>query len=251
MTAFALVLLFAVHATLVKCPLPPLPATALPGMITHIFAIATPSNLVKLVRQSSTDSTPGCAIYQNPFLAPHPTTPAGVVMLVSEVANIILASSVLASAQGSGVQGSSADSESATGLSQNAISNMFEAGFEKVQANQTQSLVARPIADDHHRLYDIKHGKQVWEDANRMVVRWWSELMGDSNIQDSVYARRGSLFTFGGDHDEEVELCVAVLVRPPRCLSLTIAPPEHALTASGRERFRPAGKIETAIVGKV
>jgi phosphatidylinositol 4-kinase len=199
MTAFALVLLFAVHATLVKCPLPPLPATALPGLITHIFAIATPSNS-------------GCAIYQNPFLAPHPTTPAGVVMLVSEVANIILASSVLASAQGSGVQGSSADSQSATGLSQNAISNMFDAGFEKVQANQTQSLVARPIVDDHHRLYDIKHGKQAWEDANRMVVRWWSELMGDTNIQDSVYARRGSLFTFGGDHDEEVELCVAVLV---------------------------------------
>lgn len=197
------------------------------------MAIAAPTNLVKLVRQSSAHSTPGYAVHPNPFTATHPSSPAGVVMVVSEIANIILASFILPSSQPD--HRKFAHSPDVTDV--RAVFASEDSEWPKVLADQMTQLESGPVQDGDRVLFASQTGREVWEEADGLAVRWWSELMGTGESVDNLHPRRGSLFTFGGDPDEEVELCVAVLVSNElRKESLpSIASNEYARAPSGRK----------------
>jgi phosphatidylinositol 4-kinase len=209
--AFPVVLLTAFHAILSRCPLPPISATLLPPILEHLIAMSTPSILVKLVHHSFQHSSPSYNSRLDPFTAAHPTTPGGVVMLITESVNILLASSLLPTVRPKRPPFTHSFDQ-ATGLED-----------ETLQARHVGLLVNEALSSKAHaRLHASSDGAKVLQAASAMALRSWGECMGGTGgVEES--SRRDSLFTLGGGiQDEEIELGVAILVSWLCFLSLVI-----------------------------
>lgn len=196
--AFPLVLLGSLHATLSFCPLPPIAHAYLPRFVNHLVSIASPSNLVKLVqRHTSRHSTPAAPAPLGAFIAPHPSTPGGVVTQVAETLNILLATALLPTAEPHPSPFTSQDGDRP----------------EHLQAIQTKMLVEETfVVGKENKLYSTSEGFEALGAVDKSAVRWWSELMDGGEVDGTESGRRGSLFAMGGSpQDEEVELSVAVL----------------------------------------
>lgn len=174
------------------------------------MTIATTSHLVKMVRQTSgsTNSTPGHpAGYSNPFIAPHPHTPAGVVILVAEIMNLLLSSALLSPNE--------PDQRVFAKLAEVLphVPSVDEHGIPHVPAEQTGHFVDGPLASGPgEKFVTVPGGQDVLEETERRALRWWSEVMGPGDSYNEE-GRKGSLFSVGGgEPDEEVELSVAILV---------------------------------------
>jgi len=212
---FPLVLLTAMHSTLSCCALPAIPPAILSGLIHHALNIASPANLVKLVRPSSSrDSSPGRVHRSDPFVATHPESPGAVVMIVAEIINILLAGSLLAPVE--------PHHRNFVTMSQSGRSSYSASLDERdhqlqLQAEQTKRLIDEPLdAPATKKLCGTSQGQGVLDEAGKVALRWWTELGNQPVEQETDEGnRRGSVFgTLGGTvPDEEIELNVAVLVR--------------------------------------
>ena len=202
------------------------------------MSIATPPNLVKLLHHSSSHNTPGMAERPDPYSAPRPLTPGGVVMLVSEIANIILAGTLLPP-----------PTVKQRPFAAQSTSMPYHVEKEElhhpqtVQASHMARLLAQPIVDlSERRLSSTNGGVPALEGTQKAAARWLNELMESSTdvMTATDLGRRGSLFSIGpGGIDEEIELTVAVLVSTyPQgnvlALMTLAASLEYAHSASGR-----------------
>ncbi|RXK35906.1 phosphatidylinositol 4-kinase [Tremella mesenterica] len=197
---FPLVLLTSIHSVLSRCPLPGIPTQLLPTLMDKTLLIAGPANLVKLLRYGSNPNTP--AEYRlSPFTPPHPQTPGAVVLLISEIMGIFLATALLP----------------LTTPHQHDFARQIEiqnlahsAGKSPVLSQQIESLIREEINQDAYRLSASEYGEETLGNAKAMAMRWWSELMGVG--EGTGITRRNSVFNMGGvEHDEEIDLRVSVL----------------------------------------
>nr|XP_018260847.1 phosphatidylinositol 4-kinase [Kwoniella dejecticola CBS 10117]OBR83005.1 phosphatidylinositol 4-kinase [Kwoniella dejecticola CBS 10117] len=209
---FPLVLLHCMSSVVSHCPLPPFPTSTVASIVKTLIAIASPGKLIKLVHQpSSATSTPHIRPpTTTPFTAPHPITPSGVVMTVTEIMNVLLATSLLPYPNIEQKQKAFAHQ---AGGCHNQYSSLY--GQEKsgsISKIQTNQLVDAGIATDNvQRLSSRADDHAVLDEAIRIALRWWTDLVGGSSFVEEPYSRRGSLFSIGGQQDEEVELMVSVL----------------------------------------
>ncbi|WVQ84613.1 hypothetical protein IAT38_006768 [Cryptococcus sp. DSM 104549] len=212
---FSLVLLNSLHSVITHCPLPPFPTAVVTRLISSLLALSSPPNLIKLVRKSaSASSTPRYhPVKTSPFVAPHPAAPGGVVMLVAEIVAILLATVVLTYPDATKNQKAFAHHLSGHHFPFAQIHADDEAPH--IVASQTSSLVAAPVNTDNVELLSATmEGLAVLDDAEKMALRWWSDLMGGAAMEtDRSLLRRGSLFSIGGaeQQEEEAEMTVAVL----------------------------------------
>jgi phosphatidylinositol 4-kinase len=207
--AFPLVVLAAVKATMGQCPLPPLSPNRLPSMLSHVLAIAAPANLVKMVRHnSSSHSTPAQVSHNNHFTAPRPSTPGGVVTLVAEIANILLAGSLLP-------EGEHSFARTAEKPHDTFSSSQAETRMSQMQANRISLLMGQQPGTEHQRrLCATGTGATALVEAEKIALRWWTESSGDiADMEGEESGRRNSLFSLGGRmQDEGDDLSVAILV---------------------------------------
>lgn len=187
--AFPLVLLQAAHSVLSSCPLPPLKSAAI---LPEVLAVASSSNLVKLLNHSprADQFTAGC-----------PYTPGGVVMLVSEMLNIFLTASLLPPVR----------------PDQTPFATSRSLGeSETVQASHTERLLLEALPAGVERLSQSASGRTILQDVEQEATKWLGEIMEPIAVSESPIVdagRRDSLFSIGGGaFDEEVELTVTVLV---------------------------------------
>jgi phosphatidylinositol 4-kinase len=182
MAAFPLIFLQSVHSVLSDCALPHLPIKALPNLIASLLDIASPNNLVKLLQYAPSAES---------FIASHPTTPGGVVMLVSEILNILLTSTLLP----------------ATVPTQSSFAH--DAVHGTVQSDHVGRLLETPL-ESSRQLYNTRDGVGALTEAQKAGARWLGDVM--EPMTDARHdARRDSLFSVGAP-DEESEITVAVLV---------------------------------------
>lgn len=138
-------------------------------------------------------------------MSSHPHTPSEVVIVVTEIANIVLASAILpfeAVQQDVFVRPLETPSFSSRDITY-------------VPAKQIRSLLSSPIEPGRTKLNNESEGRQIMEETGKMALRWWTELQGlglDAHTSDSGLHHRDSLFSIGAGGDEEVELSVAILV---------------------------------------
>ena len=196
--------------------MPPLSISLLRSILANVFSIAEPANLVKMLRRnSSSHSTPAHTRPNSPFTAPHPATPGGVVMLVAEIANILLAGNLLPEVQ----PHQHAFARFAGPIHDSFPSSHGETSPYHVQAVQISQLVKWQCSTGpEKRLSSTETGTSLLQEAEKTALRWWSELVGGGSEVDGeepASARKNSLFHLSGSiHDEEVELSVAVIVSP-------------------------------------
>ena len=208
-TAFSLVLLNSFHSVLANCPVPPLSTERLSLILTRLLNIASPSNLVKLLHRSSSQSSPENPSGHNPFVAPHPSTPGGVVILVSEIANVLLAGALLA-----------ADKPEHRPFAHTPPSSAHLAydDFQgSVISHQMEQLIANPLALAADTKLFTNKDTSAADELAKSAVRWWNEVTRPARETDGdgagEFERRDSLFTLGGGIlDEEVEITVSLLV---------------------------------------
>ena len=191
--AFPLVLLNSVHAVLTTCPIPHLSPALLPRYIFALLEIASPPNLVKLLRHGSASGTPRTDDDQ-----PSTSTPSGTVMLVSEIVNVFLTTALLPQ-----IQPDQSAFASPFGLAEST---------NPVPAEQTRKLLEKKVtADPSQLLSSSDQGLHALKDAEAAGARWLSELIDPDLLHEYAGSRRSSLFSITGVVDEEVELTVTVL----------------------------------------
>ncbi|KAK6909388.1 hypothetical protein I203_103405 [Kwoniella mangroviensis CBS 8507] len=210
---FPLVLLHSLHSVISRCPLPPFPTRTIASIVKSLLSIASPGNLIKLVHQpTSAASTPHIRMPPTtPFTAPHPITPSGVVMEVTEIMNVLLSTPLLPYPNVGEYQNAFAHQ---SGAYHHPFSPIYgQEGNEHILKKQTKQLVDNALVmDDIKRLSTDEKDHAVLDQATKMALRWWTDLVGGSSIvEEFPYSRRGSLLSIGGQPDEEVELMVSVL----------------------------------------
>ncbi|OCF44647.1 phosphatidylinositol 4-kinase [Kwoniella heveanensis CBS 569] len=212
---FPLVLLQCIDSVISHCPLPPLSPQLTTALISSLLDIASSSNLIKLIRHSSSGpATPRLHIpTSTPFTAPHPVTPSGVVQQVTEILNVILGSALLPFAN-------PAANQRAFALQLGAHQFPFLQIYGKcsnphIAEDHIKSLIDAPLDPDQiQTLIATDESRAILDEAERVALRWWSDLMGGVSLMedDPVYSRRGSIFSIGrSEQDEDIELSVAVL----------------------------------------
>ena len=189
-------LLQSVHSVLSTCPLPHLSKAFSYRSLETLRLIGSSENIVKLVQYNPTS---------DPYTAPHPVTPGGVVMLVSEIANVILTGSLLPA-----TSVDQAPFARACGLAE---------VIDTVQADHIRRLLAEPLgAGEQYRLGLTGQGETGLKALEQEATRWLADIM-EPVVDDRAADRRDSLFTLGGAAvDEEVELTVTVLVSRKLCI---------------------------------
>ncbi|WRT70200.1 uncharacterized protein IL334_007194 [Kwoniella shivajii] len=211
---FPLVILQCLHSVIVSCPLPPFLNSTISSLIRSLLSVSSSSNLIKLFRNSSSaTSTPHIRPPPaTPFTAPHPTSPSGVVMSVTEIINILLATTLLPYPDPNGSQHAFAYQ---LGAYHHPFSHNYNRQHDSDQIAREQStqLINTPLAvDGIERLSASVEGQNVVEEAGKAALRWWTDLVGGSSlVEESLYARRGSLLSIGGEQDEEIDLMVSIL----------------------------------------
>lgn len=168
---------------------------------------------MKLVRQSSSAaSTPHLRPTKNsPFLAQYPSSPVAVVMLVTEAITALLGNSLFSQPSVDEVQ--KAFVKHSDQVNSSFLPNSEPSVPRPVLKHQISQLVSSPV--EGHSLSSTSEGRAVLAEADRMSLRWWSDLMGSTyaDTERELPGRRGNLFTHGrNEPEEEVDLTVAVLV---------------------------------------
>lgn len=200
---FPLVILKSVHSVLSTCVLPSLPLEKLSKAVAHLNEFASPANLVKFVRRSNSHHSPASHQHFDPRSPCQPQSPGEVVMIVSEVINVLLAGALLPDVvpdQGASISGGTSSVRS-------------------IQAQQIKLLLAEPLPQDRDRqLSSTATGNNVLQDLALTALRWWDDLTDPRSDGASAFdgGRQNSLLSMGdGNGDEEIELTVAVLVGCP------------------------------------
>ncbi|KJE03847.1 phosphatidylinositol 4-kinase [Cryptococcus gattii NT-10] len=211
-TTFPLVLLNSVHSVITNCPLPPFSTSIIARLVSAFLPISSPKFLVKLVRQSSSAaSTPHLRPTKNsPFLAQYPSSPVAVVMLVTEAITALLGNALFSQPSVDEVQ--KAFVKHSDQVNSSFLPNSEPSGSRPVLKHQISQLVSSPV--EGHSLSSTSEGRAVLAEADRMSLRWWSDLMGSTyaDTERELPGRRGNLFTHGrNEPEEEVDLTVAVL----------------------------------------
>ncbi|KAL1412783.1 Phosphatidylinositol 4-kinase stt4 [Vanrija albida] len=197
---FSGVVLATIHAVLSHVPLPALPASVVARILTAVTTIGTPDNLAKAVREASA-SSPAPPLAPAFNTAPHPTTPAGVALLVSEICNILLARVLTPTPE----------------ITQSVFVNehqpaSLDSQSSSVWKNQTKALLAEPVEQSF--LEADPEGKPALEEAGRLALRWWADLNdneGDTSPTSGIRNRYSRLTVNDGQAEDEVYLTVAVL----------------------------------------
>jgi phosphatidylinositol 4-kinase len=200
---FAGVVLAAVHTVLSHVPLPGIPPAVTCRILSAVIVLGSPANLIRAVREASGTQSP---VLMPPEWnsAPHPTSPQAVALLVTEIANIILARSLTPVPE---LQQSAFVHESVTHVPEVEVSPVWTA--------QTDSLLADPAADSP--LTDVPQAESVLDEAGKLALLWWNELNESSESPGSGFTsssmdRRSTILSVTGHQtDEEVYLTVAVL----------------------------------------
>ena len=208
-----LVILASLHATLTRCPLPPLPAAFTLTFISHLLDIAAPENLVKLLNPTSSSSTPGNAP-SGESSAIDQLSPSTAILLVSELSNILLASATLPAIEPR--QRLFARGPEITDIQ----SVLFPASIkddncQSVFSDQITQMLDLATSRRDAPLTASDEGRAVVQRAEEMSSCWWTEIMGHRNWDGDRQEKSEGTFTFFSEieHEEEVQLSVAVLVR--------------------------------------
>jgi phosphatidylinositol 4-kinase len=146
-------------------------------------------------------------------------------MLVSEIANVILAGTLLP----------------ATSVDQTPFArpSCLADVTDTVQADHIRRLLAESLgAGEQHRLGLTGQGETGLKALEQEATRWLADIM-EPMVDDRAADRRDSLFTLGGAAaDEEVELTVTVLVSSIRHAK-TQAHRQHLLNMLSLHRMEP------------
>lgn len=194
---FSGVVLTSIHAVLSHVSLPTLPPIVVTRLLAAVVSLGSPTNLIKAVREAYTE---GHAPSHSRFnTAPHPTTPLAVAVLVTEVANIVLARAL------------TSDPEiSQQSFNRESIS--CDAEFSPVWKSQTNALLAEPVLAAG--IIDVANGEATVAAADQLALLWWNELNDPEPVQafpTNPMDRRGTLAVSGVHTDEEIYLAVSVL----------------------------------------
>lgn len=201
---FAGAILTCVHSVLSHVPLPRLPTPVVARILSAVIQLGTPTNLVKAVREASSPNTPA---FNHPAFntAPYPGCPSAVAVLVTEIANVVLASAVLMPAE---VDHAAFASEPEAILPEGTVSTVW--------GNQTKALLAEPAMEID--LDSFPEGQDALDAASELAAAWWKEL---NDLDPSGFtagtgvADRRTAMHNGGINDmqseEDVYLTVSVL----------------------------------------
>ena len=162
-----------------------------PEIASQLLAIASSTNLLKLLNYIP---------LVEPFVAPHPLTPGGVVMLVSEMTNIFLTSTLLIPLEPKQAP---------------FATTRAEEGDDTVQAEHMRRLLAEPLTGIEERQFShTTAGAATLKNIQSEARKWLADVLEPVSVSDQDGApRRGSLFVMGGGaFDEEIELTVTILV---------------------------------------
>lgn len=200
---FSGAILTCVHSVLSHVPLPPLPTPVTARVVSAVIQLGTPTNLVKAVREAASPSTPA---FNHPAFntAPYPTCPSSVALLVTEIANVVLASAVLLPPQ----------------VNHAAFASEPEATFpdgsvpSTVWRDQTKALLAEPAMEID--LDTFPEGQQALDAASSLATEWWKELNDHDpsgfTAGTGVVDRRTTMHSINDiQSEEEVYLTVSVL----------------------------------------
>ncbi|BEJ13679.1 hypothetical protein CspHIS471_0308530 [Cutaneotrichosporon sp. HIS471] len=186
---FAGVIVSAVHTVLSHVPLPSLPSPVTAHILSAVVAIGQPAAVNNAVQEGARSYTPAFNT------APHPATPAGAALLVTEIANMVLARALSPVTE---VDQAAFASETYTLSKEDNLTS-------PVWKSQTQALLADPVEDD--QLSELAEGVEALDAANKFALLWWTELM---EPEGSGFA--GTSHMFGAhDSDDDVYMTVAVL----------------------------------------
>lgn len=191
---FAGVIVTAVHSVLSHVPLPALPAGVTAHVLTAVVNVGSPSSINKTVEQAVRSGSAQAVTFNT---APHPSSPSGAALLVTEIANIVLARSLSPVTE---VDQAAFASETYTICTEDTVAS-------PVWKSQTQSLLAEPVVNDG--LSDLPAGVDALQNASKFALLWWNELMEPEGAGFTSTTMRTSLGVH--DPDEEVYLTVAVL----------------------------------------
>ncbi|GMK56681.1 hypothetical protein CspeluHIS016_0305210 [Cutaneotrichosporon spelunceum] len=180
---FAGVIVTTVHTVLSHVPLPALPPPVTAHLLSAVVTLGQPSAVSSAVKAGAQKYTPAFNT------APHPQTAASTALLVTEIANIVLARALSPVTE---VEHGAFTSEPYTMPKEDNLTS-------PVWKSQTEALLADPVEDD--RLSDISVGVDALDAADKFALRWWRELMEPE----------GSGFAGCYDSDDDVYLTVAVL----------------------------------------
>lgn len=201
---FAGVVLAAVHSVLSHVPLPGIPPAVTCRILSAVISLGSPANLVRAVREASGSQSP-IILHHEWNSAPHPTSPQAVALLVTEIANIILARSL-----------TPVPELQQTAFVEESVSVHGPDGeVSPVWTAQTDSLLAEQAVDSP--LTDVPESEAVLDEAGKLALLWWNELNDPSEGPGSGFTtssadRRSTILSVTGHQtDEEVYLTVAVL----------------------------------------
>lgn len=188
---FAGVIVTTVHSVLSHVPLPSLPAAVTAHLLGAVVTVGSPSSINKSVQEAVRSGIGHAPTFNT---APHPSSASGVALLVTEIANIVLARSLSPVTE---IEQCAFASETYSTSQEDVASPVWKA--------QTQALLAEPVVDDH--LSQLATGVEALNAANKFAHLWWNELMEPEGA--GYTSTRTSLGL--GDPDEETYLTVAVL----------------------------------------
>lgn len=201
---FSGVILTCVHSVLAHVPLPPLPTSVTARVVTSVIQLGTPTNLVKAVREAASPSTPA---FNNPKFntAPYPTCPSAVALLVTEIANIVLASAIQPPPK--------VERAAFTDVSEVPTSE-GSAMESTVWRRQTKSFLAEPALEIN--LYSFPEGRSAVDAASNLATAWWKELNDHDapgfTAGTGVADRRTTVHSINDiQSEEDVYLTVSVL----------------------------------------
>ncbi|BEI82759.1 hypothetical protein CcaverHIS002_0306270 [Cutaneotrichosporon cavernicola] len=186
---FAGVIVSAVHTVLSHVPLPALPSPVTAHLLSAVVAIGQPAAVNNAVQEGARSYTPAFNT------APHPATPAGAALLVTEIANIVLARALSPVTEVD--QAAFANGTYTISKEDNLASPVWK--------SQTQALLADPVEDD--QLSELAEGVEALDVANKFALLWWTELM---EPEGSGFAGTSNMFG-AHDSDDDVYMTVAVL----------------------------------------
>lgn len=192
---FSGVVLTVVHSVVSHVPLPSFPAAVTSRIIAAMVAIGSPDNIIKAVRENA----PSLPSLTPPTFntAPHPTTPGGVALLVTEILNIVLSRAIV----------------TVTNVDQTAFASEVDKlspdigpMTSPVWKDQTNTLLAEPAQSAG--VCNLPEGRATLDNAVRLAMLWWNEIMDPEVASGYLSGGRGS---GNPETDDEVYLTVGVL----------------------------------------
>lgn len=190
---FAGVIVTTIHSVLSHVPLPSLPPAVTAHLLGAVMTVGSPSSINNAVQEAVRSGSTQLPTFNT---APHPTSASGVALLVTEIANIVLARALSPVTE---VDQAAFASETYTVSQEDKVAS-------PVWKAQTQALLAEPVVDDS--LSELSSGVGALEAANKFALLWWNEVM---EPEGSGFTSTSRASVGLNDPDEEAYLTVAVL----------------------------------------